>query len=551
MAEKGSKIKIDTAIKQFYTIALALKTGPGMKVPEKLLSRAITFEGSTEIVATCWESVVKGLGADKSISFWYRYNRKHFSTDLKFANRELMGNSLERIVGSLSSSLDHNNIPFPINCPPDPTKKQIKEVGVEDVKIEVVAPATKSLAATPKKGTKDSSSKVKATPSNSGAVSKKLVNAKANLAAAEKKKPPPKEESEDSKLKRAWMSDFSLSMALFETRMDKMLYISHCIQFLVPNTQSLKYVAKLDEKKEQMVMALLDIGFELSNSISSQEKVHVDIIMRFCRFYYHFHQWSRLNQSFLFLQGLKLGSDHCWREVQLRVALVNLANSFQTNRKVFFDADAKSQDTLDLHLSDETKQHMGVLCTLICKIMDAGQQDLHQHALFLDSAIVLWSHIEPFFRRVKSTSNIGSPIHETVLNVAQFVHTMFCRIPYFTDVNAIVVGLGIALKLSIIFESLELYEKSVIVLTSCEKNMERAREQNLGTCRSETDCFTADISFMPLDATQKHHVVEESLSLLRREFASYHVDVLCSLYRCKLKVRIFWKEVTVTKFGFL
>jgi hypothetical protein len=162
------------------------------------------------------------------------------------------------------------------------------------------------------------------------------------------------------------------------------------------------------------------------------------------------------------------------------------------------------------------------------------------NGLLLDASVLLWNQIEPHVRNLKSFKN-GHLVEnlrqdDVTLRIFHFLHAFYCKIPYLTDPSMALKALEVSHKLSIIYESLHLYEFAVEVLKEAEQNVERIRESSLGSSFNFLEGVTCDLSFHDEQFIQLFAHQEDSMSQTRREFSAFHVDIHCSLYRCQIKV---------------
>ena len=526
LKEADTLRKLDAIIKKFYIMALAFKTSFGFTIPDSLLSRHITINSNiNQIVAIDWENSIRELQKDSTLLPCFKYSRKKFPSDLKVADKQCMDDAIKKILQSLPEPLDLQKNPRLIEFQIEQLKKD-PQLSIEPQADEPIQTEKNTSLPDKKKGTM-----IFKKNSNKPIAVKQVVYHQ-----VEKK---PKEESEEVKLKKAWLSDTSLNLAQFENEEDKLTFLCRSLENLLPSCQKLLHLPKMEEKKEEMALSLLKISSDLLESFLSSGHPLIDtkLLVKFGRFYYHFHQWKYLNEIFQYMTNIKsFNNSIYWKEMKIRMALANLSNSFQSSRKVIFDSAVTSSEiSADLHFSADANYHLAALCTIISQTVDTALNDIFSSNLFLDLALILWSYIEPFFKKIKSgQENIH--INLSIIDFAVFAHSLFGRIPYFSDVKAVTIGLELSLKLSLIFESKQQYEKAVGLLSVCEKNIERAREHNLGSCYNGTDGFTADISFLSQSAYSKAGDFVDPFSSLRRDFAAFHLDVHSSLYRCKLKV---------------
>lgn len=463
----------------------------------------------------------------KTTYFLFQYKKENFPTEFKAGLKEDLKDSLDNFLFYLQVPVTHDTNPPLIDVPAENVKKQAK--AEEEPKIEekpvVIAPSKKG-----KGGYIHSPQKATPVPEK-----KKIIH----------------EESEDSKMKRSWTSDLMLHLSMFEKKSEKLNVAVQTLSLLMPQAHRIKFNDKLEDKKEFMALALIDHAFDIlqpylkkSQHFNDQKVelpyLNMSDIFSLTRYLYQFKQWSRLNQAYNILQTNAKNATmiHTWlKELNIRIAAVNFTNSIQSGRKVFFHGPITEEP--ELQFTPMIKLSASILCLMICKTIESSHHSLEKNSMALEGVNLLWGFIEPLFRNIRNAEDLQSHhnLHSelTYMLLCSFIHNVYSRISVFPDSNVVLYGLGISMKLSYMYESAEMYEKALKVLSAAEKNIGRAREIQLGSSYAFVDSVTVDPSFLP-NIDSSYLEKEDSFSKLRREFACVHVDIICSVYRCWIKV---------------
>ncbi|KAJ3311993.1 hypothetical protein HDV04_003489 [Boothiomyces sp. JEL0838] len=373
-----------------------------------------------------------------------------------------------------------------------------------------------------------------------------------------------KEDSEDVKIKKGCWEEINAALNLFNTPTQQFSAIIGILDGLLTHEKRVKIPEKVDENtlKEYIVSLLLEKAFNLlSGSFSMKAEIKekrqhfegdqtevprtelckFDIydIVKLSQFLFTYRSWSRLEKIVGVIHTFPLKHKHpLFLETNLRLSASKFLLSFQIDRKVFFQSNLAGRATPSdfrasrFELAEQVQHTIAIFCNSILECLDSHELLIKSPYLIIDSALLLWNFVEPFLRDIKSTLDSPKIYHlksdDAIMLVLGFIHSIFCKLHYFTDHHLIVLGVGISQKLALIYECMGEFDRAMTVLKECLGNINRAREINIGGAVDIKDCITADPSY--------HKIYPESEGdQVIRDFACLEVDVLSFYYRCVIE----------------
>ncbi|KAJ3271901.1 hypothetical protein HDV01_006115 [Terramyces sp. JEL0728] len=373
-----------------------------------------------------------------------------------------------------------------------------------------------------------------------------------------------KEDTEELKLKKSCWEEINSALDLLTSKAEQFSIITLALEGIITFDKRLKIQDKVDDNSlaEYIISMLMDKAFNLlSGSYALKAEIkekrqhfeaeEVEIpkvedsnyeiheVVKFSQFLFRYRNWSKLETLFDIIRSFPIKrTNPLYLETNLRLAAAQFVFSFQIDRKVFFQSNLAGRATPSdfrasrFDLTDQVQQTTAIFCNSILECLECGELLTKSPYLVIDSALLLWSFVEPFLRDIKSTLDAPKIYYlkadDAILLVLGFIHSIFCRIHYFTDTQIIVLGVGISQKLALIYECMGKFEDATSVLKECCVNINRARDINIGGAVDFKDCATADPSY---------HKIYSNTANDRtiRDFACLYVDVLSFYYRCIIK----------------